>query len=222
MPGPGFLKANPKIFWKALNTFYSAFKALTSNLYSLQEEELRNSKDFFFPEINKICYYFIFSMYIICSPMKKYKLQTLKMYLFNLHLYVDSILNFQKYLENNCGMSQYKIWTKQNLVTDNKNDTLCCISHETEAILNYCTIYKLTSISIQPLCPVCLLVMSKKRSTQSKAWSNMANPINSQSVSMPWLWFDPAEESKAFSHVPASYDLPSSGSKRTQISSQLL
>lgn len=34
-----------------------------------------------------------------------------------------------------------------------------CISHEIEAILNYCTIYKPTYISIQPLCPVSLLVI---------------------------------------------------------------
>lgn len=43
-----------------------------------------------------MCYYFLPSVYLIYSPMQKNKLQTLKMYLFNLHIYVDSILSFQK------------------------------------------------------------------------------------------------------------------------------
>lgn len=61
-------------------------------------------------------------MYPIYSPMQKNKLQTLKMYLFNLYIYVDSILNFQKYLENTFETSHYKFWTEQILVADN-NDT---------------------------------------------------------------------------------------------------
>lgn len=108
-----------------------------------------------------MCYYFLPSVYLIYSPMQKNKLQTLKMYLFNLYIYVDAILNFQKYL--------WKILVKHPNTNSELNRSLFqvtikttlsdCTSHEIEAILNYCTIYKLTCISIQPLCPVCLLVI---------------------------------------------------------------
>lgn len=215
MSGPGFLKANPKIFWKALNAFYSAFKALTSNLYSLQEEELRNSKDFFLQKSIK-------SSIIFSSPCTSSTLQCKSISFKHLKcIYLTFIFMLILFL---IFRNTWKIIVKRPNTKSEPNrsslqitkTTLSdCISHETEVILNYCTIYKLTSISIQPLCPVCLLVMGKKRSRQLKAWSNMANPINSQSISMPCIWCDPAEKSKAFSHLPASYDLPSSGSKRT-------
>lgn len=63
-------------------------------------------------------------MYLSYSPMQKNKLQTLKNVSINFYIYVDSILNFQKYLENTWEASQYKFWTEQILVADNnKNDT---------------------------------------------------------------------------------------------------
>lgn len=62
-------------------------------------------------------------MYLSYSPMQKNKLQTLKNVSINFYIYVDSILNFQKYLENTWETSQYKFWTEQILVADNKNDT---------------------------------------------------------------------------------------------------
>lgn len=98
-------------------------------------------------------------MYFIYFPMQKNKLQTLKMYLFNFYLYIDSSLNFQKYLKNTCETPQYRFWFEQIHVADNNKMTLSdYTSHETEAIFTCCAIYKLTYISMQPLCPVCLLV----------------------------------------------------------------
>lgn len=142
----------------------------------------------------------------------------LEMYLFNLWIYVDAILNFQKYLET--PSQNASIWSLKQSLLQMTIKTLPsnCTSHEREAAPNHCTIYKLTYISAQPLCPVCLPViggLEKKHTADSVIQYGKSYQQSIHFTTLPLMW-----SCKSSSCLPAACDLQSLGSNRTQISSR--
>lgn len=105
-----------------------------------------------------------------------------------------------------------------------KATLLDCTPHETEAAPNYCPIYQLTYISIQPLCPACLPVICNRQAWREvHGWGfdpvwQILSTVNPFQCPASDVAVQRTAKASATSQPAVIY--LSSGSGRTQISSQ--
>lgn len=168
-----------------------------------------------------------FSLFHITSssPLQGNKLQTLKCicstFVFMLLLFLIFRNTWKPLVKHPDVKSELK---RSLLQITTKATLLDCTPHETEAAPNYCAIYKLTYISIQPLCPVCLPVICNRQAwREAHSWGfdpvwQILSTVNPFQCPASDVIVQRTAKASATSQPAVIY--LSLGSERTQISSQ--